>query len=76
MHNSKLSLLSMIELNTFIQDNVEEIQINSMKDELNQTKNSATWELLPRPKGKKVIGTKWVSKNKLNENGEVVRNNY
>eukprot|EP00253_Pinus_taeda_P030846 PITA_30846 len=30
--------------------------------------------LVPRPKDKNVIGTKWIFKNKLNENGEVVRN--
>jgi len=30
--------------------------------------------LVPRPKGKNVIGTKWVFKNKVNEDGEVIRN--
>jgi len=30
--------------------------------------------LVPRPHGKNVIGTKWIFKNKLNENGEVIRN--
>ena len=29
---------------------------------------------MPRPKDKKIIGTKWVFRNKLNENGEVIRN--
>ena len=33
-----------------------------------------TWELVPRPKDKNVIGTKCFFKNKLNENGEVIRN--
>ena len=28
----------------------------------------------PRPNDKNVIGTKWISKNKLNENGDVIRN--
>ena len=28
----------------------------------------------PKPKDKNVIGTKWVFKNKMNEQGEVVRN--
>ena len=31
-------------------------------------------ELVSRPKDKNVIGTKWVFKNKMNERGEVVRN--
>ena len=45
-----------------------------MKEELNQIENSGTQELVPRPKNKNVTRTKWVFKNKLNENGEVVRN--
>ena len=31
-------------------------------------------ELFPRPKDKNIIGTKWVFKNKMNEQGEVIRN--
>lgn len=30
--------------------------------------------MVPRPKDKNVIGTKWVFKNKMNEDGQVVRN--
>jgi len=30
--------------------------------------------LVPKPQQKNIIGTKWVFKNKLNEQGEVVRN--
>ena len=30
--------------------------------------------MVPRPKDKNVIRTKWVFKNKMNENGQVVRN--
>ena len=33
-----------------------------------------TWKLVPRPKDKNAIGTKWVFMNKINEQGEVVRN--
>ena len=45
-----------------------------MDDELDQIVNNHTWELVPRPHEKNVIGTKRVFKNKLNENGEVIRN--
>ena len=45
-----------------------------MKEELDQLVKNETWELVPRPKDKNVIGTKWVFKNKMNEQSEVVRN--
>jgi len=43
-----------------------------MDGELEQIKNNNTRELVPRPKDKNVIGTKWIFKKKLNENGEVI----
>ena len=48
--------------------------ISAMQDELNQFERNQVWSLIPRPKDKAVIGTKWVFKNKLDENGKVVRN--
>eukprot|EP00253_Pinus_taeda_P005995 PITA_05995 len=45
-----------------------------MDEELEQIEKNNTWELAPRPKDKNVIGTKWIFKDKLNENGEVIRN--
>eukprot|EP00253_Pinus_taeda_P016660 PITA_16660 len=45
-----------------------------MDDELEEIEKNNTWEFVPRPKEKNVIGTKRIFKNKLNENGEVVRN--
>ena len=35
---------------------------------------SEIWELVPRLANKNMIGTKWVFKNKMNEQGEVIRN--
>jgi hypothetical protein len=46
-----------------------------MDEELDQIEKNDTWELVPRPKNKNVIGTKWVFRNKLNEDGQVTRNN-
>eukprot|EP00253_Pinus_taeda_P001692 PITA_01692 len=45
-----------------------------MDEEHEKIEKNNTWELVPRPKDKNVIGTKWVFKNKLNENGEVIIN--
>jgi len=41
---------------------------------LTKLKKNDTWQLVPRPHDKNGIGTKWIFKNKLNENGEVIRN--
>eukprot|EP00253_Pinus_taeda_P004411 PITA_04411 len=45
-----------------------------MNEEIEQIKKNNTWELVPRPNDKNVIGTKWVFKNNLNENEDVIRN--
>jgi hypothetical protein len=45
-----------------------------MNEELDQIEKSQTWELVPRPTNKNVVGTKWMFKNKLNENGEIIKN--
>jgi hypothetical protein len=45
-----------------------------MDEELDQIEKNDTWEFVPRPKNKNVIDTKWVSRNKLNEYGQVTRN--
>ncbi|CAJ2654309.1 unnamed protein product [Trifolium pratense] len=52
----------------------DEYWINAMQDELTQFKRSEVWDLVPRPDGINVIGTKWVYKNKTDENGDITRN--
>ncbi|GJT99423.1 retrovirus-related pol polyprotein from transposon TNT 1-94 [Tanacetum coccineum] len=46
----------------------------AMQEELNQFKTNDVWCLVPPPKNQTIIGTKWVFKNKLDENGVVSRN--
>ena len=48
--------------------------IEAMNEEIEQIEKNKTWTLVPRPKDKNVIGTKWVFRNKLNEDGQVSRN--
>ena len=49
--------------------------IVAMQEELNQFESNEVWELVDRPpKGTKVIGTRWVFKNKLDEDCTIVRN--
>ena len=45
-----------------------------MNEEIDHIERNKTMTLVLRPKDKNVIGTKWVFRNKLNENGEVSRN--
>jgi hypothetical protein len=45
-----------------------------MQEELGQFKRNEVWELVPRPEGVNVIGTKWVYKNKSDEQGIVTKN--
>ena len=47
-----------------------ESQIEAMNEEIKQIEKNKTWTFLPRPKDKNVIGTKWVFRNKLNEDGK------
>ena len=45
-----------------------------MHEELNQFVRNDVWELAPRPENVHVIGTKWIFKNKTDEDGEIIRN--
>ena len=45
-----------------------------MQEELSQFERSEVWEVVPRPSNQSVIGTRWVFRNKIDENGKIVRN--
>src|SRR4051812_45106247 len=46
----------------------------AMQEELNQFKRNEVWDLVPPPRDHRVIGTKWVFRNRLDENGIITRN--
>ena len=52
----------------------DESWINAMHEELHQFEQNKVWHLVPRPLNGSVIGTKWVYRNKINEEGQIVRN--
>jgi len=52
---------------------IDEFWIKAMQEELNQFKRSEVWDLVPWPEGINVIGTKWIYKNKYDENGTIVK---
>jgi len=72
--SSYLALLSSTKPQNVREACKDECWVKATDEELEQIKKNNTWELVPRPKDKNVIGTKWIFKNKLNENGEVIRN--
>ncbi|XP_075099462.1 putative mitochondrial protein AtMg00820 [Nicotiana tabacum] len=45
-----------------------------MQDELDQFDKNQVWKLIPKPENVHMIRTKWVFRNKLNEDGKVLRN--
>jgi len=45
-----------------------------MSDELNQFSRNNVWVLVPKTQDMHVIGTKWVFRNKLDEQGIIVKN--
>ena len=48
--------------------------INVMQEELKQIERNQVWTLVSRPINQNIVGTRWVFKNKLNANREIVRN--
>ncbi|GKE11960.1 retrovirus-related pol polyprotein from transposon TNT 1-94 [Tanacetum coccineum] len=52
----------------------DESWVIAMQEELNQFVANDVWDLVPLPMSQTVIGTKWVFRNKLDENGIVSRN--
>jgi Reverse transcriptase (RNA-dependent DNA polymerase) len=68
------AFVSQIEPTKFEQANMDPNWIIAMQLELNQFERNKVWELVPRPKNRGIIGTKWVFRNKKDQEGNVVRN--
>jgi FtsZ-interacting cell division protein YlmF len=71
---SHIDFISMVEPKNFNEASKDVNWLKSMNEELDQIEKNDTWELVPRPTNKNVIGSKWVYKNKMNEQGNIVRN--
>ena len=48
--------------------------VNAMHEEVNNFKRNQVWELVERPSDHNVIDTRWVFRNKQDQDGIVVRN--
>jgi len=71
---SMIGLLSMVEPTIVDEALSDDGWILAMQEELNQFQRNDVWDLVLKPQKKNIIGTKWVFRNKMNEQGEVVRN--
>jgi hypothetical protein len=69
-----MAFLSQIEPKNINEAIEDESWILAMQEELNQFERNKVWTLAPRPKDHSVIGTKWVFRNKKDEEGIIVRN--
>ncbi|XP_052626769.1 uncharacterized protein LOC128133398 [Lactuca sativa] len=47
---------------------------NAIQDELNEFERNKVWRLIPTPKDASVVGLKWVFRNKMDKEGNVIRN--
>ena len=48
--------------------------VTAMQEELNEFERNEVWKLVPRPKNRSVVGTKWVFRNKTDSDGIITRN--
>ena len=70
------SFVSMLEPSKFDEAMMDPDWLSAMLEELNQFERNKVWSLVDRPDPKKhnIIGTKWIFRNKQDEDGLVVRN--
>ncbi|GJS25906.1 retrovirus-related pol polyprotein from transposon TNT 1-94 [Tanacetum coccineum] len=73
-HSNFFCFISTIEPKNVNEALKDESWVVAMQEELNQFVANDVWDLVPLPMSQSVIGTKWVFRNKLDENGIVSRN--
>ena len=66
--------VSKIEPKKVVEALADPFWVEAMQDELIQFDRNQVWTLIPLPSGKTAIGTKWVFRNKKDEQGVVIRN--
>ncbi|GJU43343.1 retrovirus-related pol polyprotein from transposon TNT 1-94 [Tanacetum coccineum] len=73
-HSNFFCFISTIEPKNINEALKDESWVIAMQEKLKQIVANDVWELVPLPISQSVIGTKWVFRNKLDENGIVSRN--
>ena len=69
-----LAFVSQIEPHTLEEAESDPNWMMAMHEELNQFERNKVWTLVERPSDHPIIGTKWVYRNKLDEQRNVIRN--
>jgi len=67
-------MISYIDPNNVNKALKDESWVKAMKEELDRFSKNEVWTLVSPPKDKAMIGTKWVFRNKLDEQSKIVRN--
>lgn len=71
---NNLAFISQIELKNICEAKIGENRMIAMQKELNQFEKNEVWELVPELIKQTIIGTKWIYRNKMDENVIIVRN--
>ena len=69
-----LAFVSQIEPHSLEEAETDPNWMMAMHEELNQFERNKVWTLVDRPTDHPIIGTKWVYRNKLDEQGNIIRN--
>jgi hypothetical protein len=71
---TNLAMISQIEPRTIDDAIIDKSWVEAMEEELLQFEKNEVWNLVPKPRDHSIIGTRWVFRNKLDEEGKVIRN--
>jgi len=72
--DNNMTMISQMEPKSINDAIIDDSWVEAMKEELSQFERNKVWSLVPNNQGKTIIGTRWVFRNKLDEEGKVVRN--
>ncbi|XP_039686973.1 bromodomain-containing protein DDB_G0278469-like [Medicago truncatula] len=72
--DNNMAMISQMEPKSINEAIIDDSWIEAMKEELSQFERNKVWNLVPNNQDKTIIGTRWVFRNKLDEEGKVVRN--